>query len=73
MVPATATECEILTDDKETPPLLPACAPGFLCGTLYLDIGFDNVVIDFFSFLLDVLDHRLLLHDDRIKILEELS
>lgn len=60
-------------DDKQAPPLLAVAATGLLNGAPDLRVGLYNVLVDFLALLLDVGNERLLLLNDLVEILEELS
>ena len=61
-----------LTNNEQAPPLLAVASPGRRDGRTDLLVCFYDVVANFLSFLLDVLHHGLLLHDDLVEVLEQL-
>jgi hypothetical protein len=58
--------------DEKAPPLLATSAARFCDGSADLCVRLDDVLVNLLALLLDILDKRLLLHDNLIKVLEEL-
>jgi hypothetical protein len=60
-------------DNEEAPPLLAVAAAGFLNGSTNLVVPLYNVVVNLLALLLDVGNKRLLLLDNLVEVLEQLS
>lgn len=60
-------------DNEEAPPLLAVAAAGFLNGSTNLVVPLYNVVVNLLALLLNVGNKRLLLLDNLVEVLEQLS
>jgi hypothetical protein len=61
------------TDYAQADPLLPAGSPCFLDGSVELGVSSPYIFRDFFAFLFDLGDSRLLLDNQSLEVLEELG
>lgn len=60
------------TNDPETQPLLPPCAPRVFDRSVDLRVSLLDILMDFLALLIDLFKGRVLLDDRLVNILEEL-